>query len=488
MAKSTQKNFYITTSIPYINGDPHIGHTYELVAADVLARYARKTHDKVLLSTGTDEHGGKVEEKARELGKPVKEYADEMSARWRELGPLVQMSADRFIRTTDAGHEQRAALIWKALTKDIYKAKYTGWYCTGCEAFVPEATAKENNGTCPIHKKPYEKIEEENYFFRLSSYTEEIKKQVESGSFEILPITKRNEILHVLKEGLDDISISRPKEKISWGIPVPDDETQVMYVWFEALMNYITVLGYPEHDDFKTYWPANIQIIGKDITRFHAAIWPGMLMSLGVALPKMLYVHGFVNIEGQKISKSIGNVIHPREVIDKYGVDALRYYLMRHVPSYEDGDFSWSRFEEVYNNELANELGNAVSRTAAMIIKYQSGIIGDMPDAEHDIAPYTKALEQCKFDRALEEVWEQVRGLNQYIDEEKPWELAKHSDYDHLREVLAYMCGCLLEIADLLEPFMPGTTAKINHIFNTGVVLQLEGTLFPKHDQPAQPK
>lgn len=482
----TNKNYYITTSIPYINGEPHIGHTFELVAADVLARAARKTNTHVLLSTGTDEHGGKIQEKAEELGKPITDYVNEMSNRWRELGPLVNMSNDRFIRTTDQGHEQRAALIWKALEKDIYKSQYTGWYCTGCEAFVTEAVAKENNGNCPIHQKPYEKVEEENYFFKLSKYSTEITAKIMSGEFRIIPSTKKNEILHVLKEGLEDISISRPKEKISWGIPVPDDETQVMYVWFEALMNYITVLGYPEHEDFKKFWPANMQVVGKDISRFHAAIWPGMLMALDLPLPKALYIHGFVNIAGQKISKSIGNVIHPREVIEKYNVDALRYFLLRHVPSYGDGDFTWERFEAVYNNELANELGNAVGRTSAMIIKYQQGIIGDIPESEHDIAQYQAALEDCRFDRALEEVWEQVRGLNQYIEEEKPWVLAKNSDTDHLREVLAYMSSCLLEIAELLEPFMPETAQKISYIFSTGVIQKIDSTLFPKHEATAE--
>ncbi|HYF96599.1 MAG TPA: methionine--tRNA ligase, partial [Patescibacteria group bacterium] len=299
-------NYYVTTSIPYINGDPHIGHTYELLIADVLARYARQQGKKVILSTGTDEHGGKVQEKADELKKPVKEYADETSQRWRELGPLVNMSNDRFIRTTDAGHEQRAGLIWEALEAHIYKAKYSGWYCTGCESFVSETTAKDNNGVCPIHQKPYEKIEEENYFFKLSELSKQISEAINSGSFRIIPESRKNEILHVLKEGLEDISISRPKEKISWGIPVPGDSKQVMYVWFEALMNYITVLGYPEHQDFKDFWPADVHVIGKDISRFHALIWPGMLIGLGIELPKTLYIHGFVNIEGKKVSKSLG--------------------------------------------------------------------------------------------------------------------------------------------------------------------------------------
>lgn len=479
-----QETFYITTSIPYINGDPHIGHTYELLTADVLARYHRKQGKNVLLSTGTDEHGGKVEEKAKELGKPVKEYADEMSARWRELGPLVNMSNDRFIRTTDPGHEQRAALVWKSLEQYIYKKNYEGWYCVGCEAFVTEAAVKEHGGSCPNHNRPYEKIKEENYFFKLSTFSDAICREIQMGTFAIVPTSRKNEVLSIAKEGLQDISVSRPKDKIGWGVPVPGDDTQVMYVWFEALMNYITVLGYPEHQDFKTFWPANVQVVGKDISRFHAAVWPGMLMGLGLPLPKLLYVHGFLNIEGQKVSKSLGNVIHPKEIVDKYGVDALRYYLLRHMPSYDDGDFTWERFEAAYNNELANELGNAVSRTVAMIQKYQSGVIGDIPESEHDVGPYHEALSECRFDRALEEVWDQVRGLNQYIEEEKPWVLAKENDDDHLKEVLAYMSSCLLEIADLLDPFLPTTAQKIKNIFSAGVIQSPEGTLFPKHDQP----
>lgn len=473
-------NYFVTTSIPYINGEPHIGHTYELLAADVLARYARQKGKKVILSTGTDEHGGKVQEKADELKKPVKEYADEMSAVWRELGPLVNMSNDKFIRTTDAGHEQRAALIWKALAKHIYKDKYSGWYCTGCEAFVTESTAKENGGNCPIHQKPYEKIEEENYFFRLTFFADQIRQAIDSNEFRIIPDSRKNEILSILNQGLEDVSVSRPKDKISWGIPVPGDANQVMYVWFEALMNYITVLGYPEHTDFKNFWPADAHVIGKDISRFHALIWPGMLLGLGIQLPKTLYIHGFINIEGKKISKSLGNVIHPREVIDKHGVDAFRYFILRHISSYDDGDFTWDKFESAYNNELANELGNAVSRTAAMINKYQKGVIGEIPPFEHDIQAYHEALADCRFDRALEEIWEQVRGLNQYVDETKPWAIAKTNDNEHLQDVLAYMCSCLLEIADLLVPFLPDTAQKIKTTFESGIVKASETSLFPK--------
>lgn len=473
-------NYYITTSIPYINGEPHIGHAYELLAGDVLARYARQQGKNVILSTGTDEHGGKIQERADELKKPVKEYADEMSQQWRELGPLVNISNDRFIRTTDVGHEQRAGLIWKGLEKHIYKSKYSGWYCTGCETFVSESTAKDNGGICPIHNRKYEKLEEENYFFKLSEFSNAINEAITTNKFRVIPESRKNEVLNVIKEGLGDISVSRPKDKISWGIPVPDDSDQVMYVWFEALMNYITVLGYPEHNDFKDYWPADVQLIGKDISRFHALIWPGMLMGLGIELPKVLYVHGFINIDGKKVSKSIGNVIHPRDAIKIHGIDALRYYLLRHTPSYDDGDFTWEKFEAAYNNELANELGNAVARTSAMITQYQKGVIGNIPPSEHDIAQYHSALEDCRFDRALDEVWEQVRGLNQYIDEQKPWKIAKSNDAEHLQEVLAYMASCLIEIADLLVPFLPDTAKKIKETFESGVIKQAETTLFPK--------
>jgi len=481
-------NYYVTTSIPYVNGEPHLGHALEFLYADVLARAARKEGKPVIFSTGTDEHGGKIAEKAAELKLEPKAFTDQVSQQFRDLQKALNISNDRFIRTTDEGHEQRAQLIWKALEKDIYKNSYEGLYCTGCEQFVTEAVAKENKGVCPYHKRPYEKIQEENYFFKLSAYAEQIKEAIHKGSFRIVPATRKHEIMQVIEDGLEDISVSRPKDKISWGIPVPGDDTQVMYVWFEALMNYITVLGYPEHKDFKEFWPANVQIIGKDILRFHAAIWPGILLALGQPLPRMLYVHGFIGVDGQKMSKSLGNVVAPNDIIARYGTDAFRYFFLRHIPSYDDGDFSWDRLDQAYNNELANELGNAVQRTTAMIQKYLNGIIGDVVQAEHDTHKYQKSLEDCKFDRAMDEIWDQVRGLNQYIEEQKPWEIAKTNDADHLREVLAYQAGSLLEIADLLEPFLPETAAKIRYVFEEGVVRPIDGTLFPKHEDPAPAK
>lgn len=480
-------NYLVATSIPYVNGDPHIGHALEFVMADVLARAARKQGKPTIFTTGSDEHGQKIADKAAELKLTPKALADQQSQKFRDLAKTLNISNDRFIRTTDAGHEQRAAIIWKQLEKDIYKSNYIGLYCTGCEEYVTEAVAKLNNGSCPQHKKPYERIEEENYFFKLSNYSDQIRAAIQAGTFEVIPQTRRNEILNVIIEGLDDISISRPVSKLTWGIPVPGDKTQVMYVWFEALLNYITVLGYPEHEDFKKFWPANVQVIGKDILRFHAAIWPGILLGLGLPLPEKLFVHGFVNIGNTKMSKSLGNVVSPDEIVKKYSTDVFRYYMLRHIPSYDDGDFSWDQLAAVYNNELANELGNAVQRTAAMVTQYQDGIIGEVPPANHDNAAYWSAIEACKFDRALDDVWEQVRGLNQYIEQEKPWSIAKTNDKEHLQEVLAYQVSCLIEIADLLEPFMPETAASIKHVFEEGVIRPIKGTLFPRHETKETP-
>lgn len=476
--------FYITTSIPYINSEPHIGYGMEVVQADILARYYRQKGLEVLFSAGTDEHGGKIAEKAEAAKLSPKDYADKMSQAFAQTLKLLNVSNDRFIRTTDAPHEHRAQVIWQKLAaaKHIYKSKYSGWYCTGCETFYPEKVVKQNNGVCPLHDRPYEKLEEENYFFKLSAFNEAIKKAITDSQLRVIPASRKNEITSVLDEGLEDISISRPKDKISWGVAVPDDKDQVMYVWFEALMNYITVLGYPEHEDFKKFWPADVQIVGKDILRFHAAIWPAILMGLDLPIPKILYVHGFIDIDGKKISKSLGNVITPKELVSRHGVDAARYFLTRHIPSYGDGEFTWELFESAYNSELADQLGNAVSRTAAMISKYQNGLIGDIPEPEHDTAAFEEAMAKCQFDKALGDIWEQVRGLNQYIEETRPWEIAKDKDEPHLREVLSYMAGALLEISGLVAPFMPDTAKKIEAVFSTGVLKPLAGPLFPKQD------
>ncbi|NDC21977.1 methionine--tRNA ligase [bacterium] len=476
------KNFYVSTAIPYVNGEPHLGHAMEFVMADVLARRARLAGQNVFFSTGTDEHGGKIAEKASEMGISSKQLADNMSAKFQDLAKQLNISNDVFVRTTDDAHEKAAVEIWNNLKNDIYKSEYEGWYCTGCETFVNDDEVKANNGICPDHNRKYEKLKEENYFLKLSKYNQPIKEAIEKSQFEVIPSTKRNEILNVIKEGLEDISISRPKNKIEWGITVPGDDSQVMYVWFEALINYLTGLGYPDAQNFKDFWPANIQVIGKDIIRFHAAVWPAMLMGLNLPLPKKLYVHGFINVDGQKMSKSLGNRVDPFEVIEKYGTDGFRYFFLKHIPSYNDGDFSWEAMEAAYNSELANELGNAVSRTAAMVSRYQDGEIGDLPELNFNSQDYNQALENCRFDRALEEIWQHVRGLNQYIEQQQPWSVAKTDDKEKLQQILAHQVAVLLEIAILLEPILPDTSAKINQVFKSGKIQAIDGTLFPKKE------
>ncbi len=480
------KRFYVCTAIAYVNDKPHIGHAMDFLFGDVLARYARQQGlEDVAYSIGTDEHGSKIAEKAKEAGQAEKDFVDSNVATWQEFTKLLNVSNDRFARTTNEDHEKRAAQIWKNLSADIYKKSYEGWYCVGCEEFKTDTMVKDTKGNCPLHNRAYDKLSEENYFFKLSKYTEPIKKAIETDVLRIIPSNKKSEILNLLNEGLEDISISRPIEKISWGIKVPGDPEHVMYVWFEALMNYITVVGYPDEPDFVNLWPADVQVLGKDILRFHAAIWPGMLLGLGLPLPKSLLVHGHVMSSGQKMSKTLGNVIDPIELIKKYGPDAFRYFFLRHVPSTDDGDYSPERFEAAYNSELANELGNAVSRIAAMVKSYQDGIIGNTPDSEHDLGAFQQAMADYRFDKALDVIWEQVRGLNQFIDEEKPWMIAKTEDKDHLREILATCVSNLLEIAELLVPFLPDTASKIQAVFKDGIIHPFEGTLFPRFDNKA---
>lgn len=456
----------------------------DFVYADFLARYNRQLGNNVLFGTGTDEHGGKISEKAEAAGMKPKEFTDSIVSKWQEFIKLANISNDRFVRTTDKKHEEIAAIIWQKLKDDIYKKSYVGWYCVGCECFYTETHVKETGGVCPDHNRPYDRLEEENYFFKLTAYSQRIKEAIENDELLIIPESKKKEILNIIKSGLEDVSISRPTSKISWGIPVPGDKTQSMYVWFEALMNYITMLGYPEHPDFKTFWPADTQVLGKDILRFHAAIWPAMLMGLGLPLPGKLYVHGHVTSNGQKMSKTLGNVVDPVDIINEYGADPFRYYLARHIPSHDDGDFSMDKFETAYNSELANELGNAVQRVAAMAMKYMDGVVGDVPEGEHDQGPYHEAMAACRFDKAVEVIWDQVRGLNQYIEVTKPWAIAGQGDLSHLREVLAYSVSCLNEIADLLVPFLPDTAEKISAMFKDGIIRMNDTTLFPKKDIP----
>ena len=482
-----KSKLYITTAIPYVNASPHIGNAMDYLIADIWARHQRKLGNEVKFQVGTDEHGNKIAIKARDAGLETQAYVDQNATKFKDFIGKMNASYTDFVRTTDIHHKAAVQYIWKQLEPYIYKKSYEGWYCQGCEAFVTDKEAVANNGICPDHKTPYQRLQEENYFLRISDFSEQIKEAITSGKMKILPESRANEFLNLLKDGLLDVSISRPKKTVSWGVPVPDDPNQVMYVWIDALANYLTILGYPERPEWQTYWPADVQVVGKDILRFHAGIWPAMLMMLGLPLPKVLLVHGHIQVDGVKMSKTIGNVVDPMEIIDNYGVDALRYYFSRHVPTQDDGDFTWERFENAYNNELGNDLGNLVSRIVSMLKKYQDGVMNDVKNTHHDETVYFEAMKNFNFNQAIDEVWVHIRSVNQYIDTVKPWEIAKRRTAGdpeaehHLAEVLDYMCKSILQVADMLAPFMPTTAEKIQAIFKPGIIGELEaGGLFPK--------
>lgn len=482
-----KSKLYITTAIPYVNASPHIGNAMDYLIADIWARHQRKLGNEVRFQVGTDEHGNKIAIKARDAGLETQAYVDQNATKFKDFIGKMNASYTDFVRTTDIHHKAAVQYIWKQLEPYIYKKSYEGWYCQGCEAFVTDKEAVANNGVCPDHKTPYQRLQEENYFLRISDFSEQIKEAITTGKMKILPESRANEFLNLLKDGLLDVSISRPKKTVSWGVPVPDDPNQVMYVWIDALANYLTVLGYPERPEWQTYWPADVQVVGKDILRFHAGIWPAMLMMLGLPLPKVLLVHGHIQVDGVKMSKTIGNVVDPMEIIDNYGVDALRYYFSRHVPTQDDGDFTWERFENAYNNELGNDLGNLVSRIVSMLKKYQDGVMNDVKNTHHDETVYFEAMKNFNFNQAIDEVWVHIRSINQYIDTVKPWEIAKRRTAGdpeaehHLAEVLDYMCKSILQVADMLAPFMPTTAEKIQAVFKPGVLGELEaGGLFPK--------
>jgi methionyl-tRNA synthetase len=342
------EKIYITTAIPYVNGAPHIGHAMDYCLADTYARYQRMIGSEVKFQAGTDEHGNKIYLKAKELGVPTETYVTENAEKFKQFISELNVSYTDFIRTTDAEHERRCQEIWRRLKEHIYLAKYEGWYCTGCERFVTEKECQENHGVCPDHQKPYEKLEEENYYFRISDFKERIFEAINSGEMLILPDFRKNEILKLLEDS-PDVSISRPRSQLAWGVPVPDDDSQVMYVWIDALANYITVLGYPD-EDISEWWPAKAQFVGKDILRFHAIIWPAILLGLNLPLPQVLVSHGMVLADGQKMSKSIGHVVAPMEVLNRHGLDAFRYFFLRHIDTFADSDFTWDKLEDAYNN------------------------------------------------------------------------------------------------------------------------------------------
>jgi methionyl-tRNA synthetase len=460
--------FYITTSIPYVNAAPHLGNVLDSVYADVLARYKRQHNFDVRFLTGTDEHGAKIVRSAETAGKTPQEFVDENSAKFRALKEILNLSWDDFIRTSEQKrHWPGAQRMWKALADkgDLYKKTYRGLYCVGHEAFVTEKDLE--NGVCKDHQKKPEIIEEENWFFKLSKYTKNIESRIKNDELRIVPESRKNEILSLLKEGLEDISFSRPSKDLSWGVPVPGDSSQTMYVWAEALVNYISALGYgsassPQAGDlFEKYWPADVQVIGKDNLRFHAAIWPGMLLSAGLPLPKEIFVHGFLTVDGQKISKTVGNVIDPVELVKKYGTDAVRYYLLREISPFEDGDFSYTKFESLYNADLANGLGNFAARVLALTEK--AGVIEtDGPVAESLISEkiseikksVEKKLAEFKFHEAIAAIWDLIHFGDAYINEKKPW-------WETQQDVLLNLIAILDNVAALLTPFLPETAEKI---------------------------
>lgn len=480
-----EKKLYITTAIPYVNGTPHIGNALDYLLADIWTRYQKQNGHDVRFQVGTDEHGNKIASKAAEEGIDPQAYTDKHYVNFQTLMQKVGASSTDFIRTTDAHHVSAVQYIWQKLQPYIYKGSYQGWYCVGHEAFFTDKEVQELGGICPDHQKPFEQVQEENYYLKTSAFTDQIRNALADGSMKIVPEFRQKEFLELIKDGLQDVSISRPRKSLSWGVPVPNDPDQVMYVWIDALANYITVLGYPDKEGWHQYWPADVQVIGKDILRFHAGIWPAMLLGLGLELPKQLLVHGHVIVGGAKMSKTVGNVVDPVQVIDEYGLDAFRYYFSRHIPTLDDGDFTWEKFEMAYNSELGNDLGNLIQRVASMILKYQAGVIGESEQTEHDMSLYHEAMTSLEFNRALDEVWNMVRSLNQYIDNVKPWEVAKNIGKDaeaepHLAEILAHCAGALLQIGDLLLPFLPNTATAIHGLFESGVVKQPEGVLFPK--------
>lgn len=469
--------FYVTTPIYYINDKPHIGHTYSTIVADVLARFHRQHNDEVLFCTGTDENSQKTTQAAEKAGqKDVKAYAGQMASTWESTWKSLHISYDKFIRTTSSEHQKTVYEFIKRVeaSGDIYQGEYEGWYCVGCESFKTEDELID--GLCPDHHKKPEWLKEENYFFRLSKYQQPLLDHIKANPGFITPETRRNEVVAFLESGLKDISISRKLK--NWGIPFPKDKGQVVYVWFDALTNYLTAAGFPD-EKYQEWWPPDVHVVGKDIIRFHCTIWPAMLMSAGLKLPERVVAHGFFTIEGTKISKSLGNAIDPVDLVQKYGLDSLRYYLLREIPLGSDGDFSADRFETLYTTELANDLGNLVQRTASMIVKYLDGQTGPVEAHSHDASAVFDAIGHFQMDRALSEIWQTIRGLNQLIEEEKPWVLAK-TDQAHLKEILLHLVADLLQVAELLLPFLPETAGKISATFADGRVNLKVGLLFPK--------
>lgn len=468
-----QKKFYITTPIYYVNDVPHIGHVYSTVVADVLSRWHRIQGDDVYFLTGTDENAQKNAEVAihkikksqnqkitneREV---IQRYVDEMSARWQMTWKELGFSNDDFIRTTEARHVAGVNKFFAAVQKtgDIYKGKYVGLYCTGCEAYVIESDLVD--GKCPHHKTAPKKLEEENYFFKASKYRDVLLQHIAEHPEFVQPASRRNEVVQYIEHHFNDFSISR--QSLNWGIPVPGDAAQSLYVWFDALINYMTAVGYGTDDaKFEKFWPADVHLVGKDIIKFHCALWPAMLLSAGVALPKAVFAHGFFTIDGQKISKSLGNAIDPVALVKKYSVDAVRYFLLREIPFGEDGDFSIARLEERYNADLANGIGNLTARVITLAIKAKiSRCKGDtglwQAKSEKVWEWYEQALKDFRFHDALSSIWMFISSCDEYIENKQPWKLQG----EDAEQIIGELLESLRHIAWWLWPIMPTTAEGI---------------------------
>jgi len=454
--------FYITTAIDYVNSLPHLGTAYEKIAADTIARYKRMAGFDTHFLMGNDEHSINVEKAARERGMDPQAYCDEMAVAFQTVWKRLDISYDDFIRTTEPRHVRGVQALFRAIVDagDVYKGRYEGHYCVGCERFYPEKDLVD--GKCPVHETVPQWVSEENYFFRLSAYGPRLLEHIRKDPGFIIPETRRNEIVNVIESGLEDISVSR--SSISWGIPLPNDPKQTVYVWFDALINYITGVGYPEpNGDYKKYWPADLHVIGKDITRFHCVIWPAMLMSAKLPLPRKILGHGWVQFEGQKLSKSLGNIVNPLEIADRWGADAIRYFLLREVPLSRDGDFTWELFIDRYNADLANDWGNLFTRTVSMIHRYREGRVAKAaPIAGMDgviqgaLRDYAAAMESYEIDKGIEAAWTIVRRANRLVEEKAPWNLAKDpARAGELDALLATLAVALQHLALLLYPVMP---------------------------------
>ncbi len=473
------KKFYITTTLPYVNANPHIGFALEIIQADVIARFKRQQGYEVFFNMGVDEHGLKIFRKAQEAGLEPKAYCDIYAAKFDNLKTALNVSYNNFIRTTDEHHIKAAQEFWQRCQKNgfIYKKSYKVKYCVGCELEKTDSELLDNK--CPIHPNyQIEIIEEENYFFRYSDFQKKLLDLYRKNPGFVVPATKLNEIREFTKRGLEDFSISRLKEKMAWGVQVPGDDKHVMYVWFDALVSYISALGWPEDQkNFKAFWPG-LQVAGKDNLRQQSSMWQAMLLAAGLPNSKQIFIHGFIGVNGQKMSKSLGNVVDPFELVKKYGTDAVRYYLLREITPTEDGDFTYEKFEQRYNSDLASGLGNLLARTVTLAEKFKmqkSKIKITNQNLKIQIQKTQKkckqALEKFKFNDTLKSIWELITVCDKYINEQKPWE-TKESAPQTISDVLF----ALDNIADLLAPLLPGTSEKIKK----AVESKKSGILFPK--------